>query len=184
MPLTRRNAPHPTSLRFTGRGNLISNSTLAFPLPVYGERKNSGRAPSPVLFAAPGRRHSKRPFLPAPKSGARGTPGSQPARGLVWWFFEKPHERSRHEPPIASAFRARCEWLAPCSPPVDTGFLSTASARTRLQAGCHGLGLRRARYVQRAQRPPLPAPRVVTIAKRPLERDGMHRRCQAMMTEL
>jgi hypothetical protein len=77
---------------------------------------------------------------------ARGTPGfSLPA--ALRGDCEKPHRLSHHGPPIASAFRARCVRLAPCSPPVDTGFLSTASARTRLQAGCHGLGLRRARHV-------------------------------------
>ncbi|MBV6489552.1 MAG: hypothetical protein GHHEDOFH_03538 [Pseudorhodoplanes sp.] len=60
---------------------------------------------------------------------ARGTPGSQPARGPVC-ESEEAHEQIHHGPPDVPAFRARCEGLAPGRPLVETGFLSTTGART------------------------------------------------------
>jgi|GEM_PF-4411668 len=103
------------------------------------------------------------------------------------------------EKPIHSAFRARCLRLAPripwwgdhCYPPLWHGFplqegqnpngmsLATAGAAP-VTAGLacrvvRSLGLRQVRYVLRTPRPPHPAPRLTTLMKRPLQRDGMKR---------
>ncbi len=43
---------------------------------------------------------------------------------------QKSTRASHHGRPKSPAFRARCEWLAPWRPLVETGFLSTTRART------------------------------------------------------
>jgi len=70
-------------------------------------------APPPVLFEAPGL-PSFQTSVPSPLASARarGTPGSQPARGPVRQSERSHRIGSHHGPAVTPAFRARCEWLA------------------------------------------------------------------------
>ncbi len=116
-----------------------------------------------------------RPFLPCKTKGARnaGLLASPRPRVVV---LQKPHELQSPRTAncvgvpravFAGLLRVRPRWRQGCYPPLVPGPTSRRDATAWASA---------LRATSRAKkRPPLPAPRVVTIAKRPLERDGIPR---------
>jgi hypothetical protein len=126
----------------------------------------ASKAPPPVFFAAPG----------APSRLSRSsldTQGRAERRALslpaaLRDNAKKSHRLSHHGKPKTSALRARCLRLAPCSPPVEIPFLSTARAGRSDRRDATAWASAAGRTSCAPQRPPLPAPRLVTLMKRPL----------------
>ncbi len=119
----------------------------------------SQRSAARIVCSAPGAPYCKSSFPSCPRCQGRA---ERRAFGLpaasCGGFVKTTRASVTTESRIASAFRARCLRLAPCSPPVETGLLSTAGARTDFQAGCHGLGLRSPRHVAREKTATAPRP--------------------------